>query len=149
MDWIKYAFSVVGCGCAAIWGNLDGLLLALLIFITADYITGVVKAIYKKQLSSEIGFKGLLRKVLIMIVVGIANVLDVYVLKNGPIFRSGACMFYIANEGISIMENVAELGVPFPKKLKERLLQVKKEERADGSSNSNEGNRRIINPEEY
>ena len=140
MDWIKYAFSAIGCGCAAIWGNLDGLLLALLIFITADYITGVTKAIYKKQLSSELGFKGLLRKVLIMIVVGIANVLDVYVLKNGPIFRSGACMFYIANEGISIMENVAEMGVPFPTKLKEKLLQVKKEERTDGSSNPNEGN---------
>ena len=61
MEWIKYAFGVIGCGCAAIWGNLDGLLLALLIFITADYITGVVKAIYKKQLSSEIGFKALLR----------------------------------------------------------------------------------------
>ena len=139
IEWIKYAFGAVGCGCAAIWGNLDGLLLALLIFITADYITGVVKAIYKKQLSSEIGFKGLLRKVLIMIVVGITNVLDVYVLKSGPIFRSGACMFYIANEGISIMENVAELGVPFPKRLKEKLLQIEKEETINGTSDSNEG----------
>lgn len=139
MEWMKYAFGAIGCGCAAIWGNLDGLLLALLIFITADYITGVVKAIYKKQLSSEIGFRGLLRKVLIMIVIGIANVLDVYVLKSGPIFRSGACMFYIANEGISIMENCAEMGLSFPKKLKERLLQVKKEESVDDTSDSNEG----------
>lgn len=139
MEWIKYAFGVIGCGCAAIWGELDGLLLALLIFIAADYLTGVIKAVIKKQLSSEIGFKGLLRKVLIMIVVGIANVLDVYVLKNGPIFRSGACLFYIANEGISIMENVAEMGVPFPKKLKEKLLQIEKEEDIDESSDSDEG----------
>lgn len=139
MEWIKYAFGAVGCGCAAIWGELDGLLLALLIFIAADYVTGVIKAVMQKKLSSEIGFKGLLRKALIMIIVGIANVLDVYVLKNGPIFRSGACLFYIANEGISIMENVAEMGVPFPKKLKEKLLQIEKEEDIDESSDSDEG----------
>lgn len=100
---------------------------ATLCFMILDYVTGVVVAIVHKELSSEIGFKGLAKKLLIMIFVALAHVLDVYVLNTYPVLQSAVMMFFIANEGISLVENAAELGVPIPSKLLNALKQLKKQ----------------------
>ena len=94
--YIDLVLSMVGAILGALFGKLDGLLIALLIFMALDYITGVINAIYSKSLSSEVGFKGLLRKALILIVVIVGHILDIYVLKVGSTVRSGVCLFYIS-----------------------------------------------------
>lgn len=122
--YIDLVLSMVGAILGALFGKLDGLLIALLVFMALDYITGVINAIYSKSLSSEVGFKGLLRKALILIVVIVGHILDIYVLKVGSTVRSGVCLFYISNEGISILENAANIGLPLPDKLKKILEEV-------------------------
>ena len=119
--YIDIVISMLGVIAGALLGKLDGLLIALLIFMGLDYITGVVNAIYSHSLSSEIGFKGLLRKGLILIIVIVGHILDIYVLKVGSTVRSAVCLFYISNEGISILENAASIGLPLPEKLKKIL----------------------------
>ncbi|MQB95810.1 DNA primase [Lactobacillus reuteri] len=105
-------------------GGLDDFLYALLIFMLVDYLTGILCAINEHRLSSEIGFRGLTRKVLILVLVGIANVLDIYLLKNGSAIRTATIFFYISNEGISLLENASRLGLPVPNKLKSVLQQL-------------------------
>ncbi len=122
--YIDIVISMLGVIAGALLGKLDGLLIALLIFMGLDYITGVVNAIYSHSLSSEIGFKGLLRKGLILIIVIVGHILDIYVLKVGSTVRSAVCLFYISNEGISILENAASIGLPLPEKLKKILEEV-------------------------
>ena len=121
---IQLAFAAVGgwlgyflCGC-------DGLLYAMLTFVVIDYITGVMYAIADKNLSSEVGFKGICRKVLIFLLVGIANVLDVQVIGTGSVLRTAVIFFYISNEGVSLLENAAHLGLPVPEKIKTVLEQL-------------------------
>ncbi len=109
---------------AGTWGGLDDFLYALLIFMLVDYLTGILCAINEHRLSSEIGFRGLTRKVLILVLVGIANVLDIYLLKNGSAIRTATIFFYISNEGISLLENASHLGLPVPDKLKSVLQQL-------------------------
>lgn len=121
-------FAIFGAIAGFIWGGMDGLIIALLVCIALDYFTGVLVGIATKQLSSEIGFKGICKKVLILTLVGLAHILDIYVLKTGDIIRSAVCAFYIANEGISILENAGNLGLPIPRKLKDILAQLKKDE---------------------
>ena len=98
---------------------------ALLAFITIDYITGVAVAIKQKKLSSEVGFWGLVRKVCIIALVGVAHFVDVYVMHTGDIFRTAIALYYIGNEGVSLLENMGNLGVPLSKKLKDVLEQLK------------------------
>ena len=105
-------------------GGCDGLLIALVVFVAADYITGLMCAIIDKKLSSEVGFKGICRKVLIFILVGIANILDVEVIGTGSILRTAIIFFYLSNEGVSLLENAAYLGLPIPEKLKDVLQQL-------------------------
>ena len=105
-------------------GGCDGLLYALLTFVVIDYITGVMYAIADKNLSSEVGFKGICRKVLIFLLVGIANVLDVQVIGTGSVLRTAVIFFYISNEGVSLLENAAHLGLPVPEKIKTVLEQL-------------------------
>lgn len=111
-------------------GGFDEMLIALLVFMICDYLTGVMKAIIKKKVSSEIGFKGIFKKVLILFLVGIAVRLDI-ILNLDDVLRYLVISFYIANEGISILENAGEMGLPFPKKLKEVLVQLNNEEKED------------------
>lgn len=111
-------------------GGFDEMLIALLIFMICDYLTGVMKAIIKKKVSSEIGFKGIFKKLLILFLVGIAVRLDIILNLDGAL-RYLVIGFYIANEGISILENAGEMGLPFPKKLKEVLVQLNNEEKED------------------
>lgn len=105
-------------------GGCDGLLYALIVFVVLDYITGVLCAIADHKLSSAVGFKGICRKVLIFALVGIANILDVHVIGTGCVVRTATMFFYISNEGVSILENAANLGLPVPKKVKEVLKQL-------------------------
>lgn len=128
LDYIKLAVVQIGAIIGAFIGNITGMIWALLIFSIIDYITGVTAAILEHKLSSEIGFRGITRKVLLFMIVGVANVLDVYVIGSGGVCRSMVLVFYIANEGLSIIENVARCGVPVPEKLKIILKQLEEEE---------------------
>ena len=105
-------------------GGCDGLVYALILFVAADYITGVMCAAVDKRLSSEIGFKGICKKVLIFVLVGLANILDVQIIGTGCVLRTAVIFFYISNEGVSLLENAAHLGLPVPEKLKDILQQL-------------------------
>ena len=115
---IQFVFTVIGGWLGYFLGGYDGLLYALVVFMVADYITGVMCAINDKKLSSAVGFKGICRKVLILMLVGIANLLDVEVIGTGAVLRTAVIFFYLSNEGVSLLENAAHLGLPIPEKLK-------------------------------
>ena len=121
---IQIAFTAFGGFLGWFLGGVDGFLYALIAFTVIDYITGVMCAITDKKLSSSVGFKGICRKVLIFTLVGIGNIVDVYVLGQGGVLRTAVIFFYLSNEGVSIMENTAHLGLPIPAKLKEVLEQL-------------------------
>ncbi len=121
---IQLVFAGIGGWLGYFLGGCDGLLIALVVFVTVDYITGVMCAIADKNLSSAVGFKGICRKVLIFTLVGIANVVDVNVIGDGSILRTAVIFFYLSNEGVSLLENAAHLGLPIPEKLKEVLEQL-------------------------
>ena len=121
---MQLIFSAVGGWLGYFLGGCDGLLFALLAFVVIDYITGVMCAIADKTLSSEVGFKGICRKVLIFLLVGLANILDVQVIGTGSILRTAVIFFYISNEGVSLLENAAHLGLPVPAKMKAVLEQL-------------------------
>ena len=121
---IQIAFTAFGGFLGWFLGGFDGFLYALIAFTVIDYITGVMCAITDKNLSSAVGFKGICRKVLIFTLVGIGNIVDVYVLGQGGVLRTAVIFFYLSNEGVSILENSAHLGLPIPEKLKEVLEQL-------------------------
>ena len=121
---IQLAFTAFGGFLGWFLGGVDGFLYALIAFTVIDYITGVMCAITDKNLSSSIGFKGICRKVLIFTLVGIGNIVDVYVRGQGGVLRTAVIFFYLSNEGVSILENSAHLGLPIPEKLKEVLEQL-------------------------
>ncbi|MGO5274960.1 phage holin family protein [Holdemanella porci] len=121
---IQFVFTAVGGWLGYFLGGCDGLLYALIAFVVIDYITGVMCAITEKKLSSEVGFKGICRKVLIFLLVGIANILDVQVIQTGSVLRTAIIFFYISNEGVSLLENAAHLGLPVPEKIKVVLKQL-------------------------
>lgn len=121
---IQFVFAGIGGWLGWLLGGCDGLLFALLVFVAVDYITGVMCAVLDKSLSSEVGFKGICRKVLIFLLVGIANILDVQVIGTASVLRTAVVFFYISNEGISLLENAAHLGLPIPTKIKEVLKQL-------------------------
>lgn len=131
------ALAAVGGWLGYFLGGCDGLIYALVIFVAADYITGVMYAAVNRRLSSEIGFKGICKKVLIFILVGIANILDEYIIGNGSILRTAAIFFYLSNEGISVLENAAKLGLPVPEKLKTALHQLN-DDTEDGNDDKSE-----------
>ena len=121
---IQLAFAAVGGWLGYFLGGCDGLLYALIAFVAIDYITGVMCAISDKTLSSEVGFKGICRKVLIFLLVGIGNIIDVQVLGSPGVLRTAVIFFYLSNEGVSLIENAAHLGLPVPDKLKAVLEQL-------------------------
>ena len=130
---IQLIFAAIGGWLGYFLGGFDGLLYALLAFVVLDYVTGVMCAIADKTLSSNVGFKGICRKVLIFLLVGVANVLDVHVIGTGSVLRTAVIFFYISNEGVSLTENAAHLGLPVPEKLKAVLEQLhNREEETDG-----------------
>ena len=121
---IQLAFAAVGGWLGYFLGGCDGLLYALIAFVAIDYITGVMCAISDKTLSSEVGFKGICRKVLIFLLVGIGNIIDVQVLGSPGVLRTAVIFFYLSNEGVSLLENAAHLGLPVPDAIKTVLEQL-------------------------
>ena len=121
---MQMVFAAVGGWLGYFLGGCDGLLIALVVFAAVDYITGVMCAISDKKLSSEVGFRGICRKVLIFFLVGVANILDVEVIGTGSVLRTAIIFFYLSNEGVSLLENAAHLGLPVPQKLKDVLEQL-------------------------
>jgi len=113
-------------------GGVDGFMYALITFVVIDYVTGLMVAVLERKLSSEVGFRGIFKKVLIFAFVGIGNIIDVYLLKNGRAIRTAVIFFYVSNEGISIIENSAKIGLPIPQKLKDILEQLNKEDGSNG-----------------
>lgn len=135
---IQLIFTAVGGWLGYFLGGCDGLLIALVVFAVVDYITGVMCAVADKKLNSEVGFKGICRKVLIFLLVGIANILDVQVIGTGSVLRTAVIFFYLSNEGVSLLENAAHLGLPVPEKLKEVLEQL--HERSEGDTDDGKEN---------
>ncbi len=135
---IQAAFTAFGGVVGWFLGGFDGFLYALIAFVVIDYVSGIMVAISNKTLSSRVGFTGIFKKVLIFLLVGVGNILDVYILGDAGVLRSAVIFFYLSNEGISILENTATLGMPYPKKLKEILEQINEEEKDEENSNGTE-----------
>ena len=134
---VQMAVAAIGGWLGYFLGGLDGLLIALIVFMVLDYITGLMCAIADKQLSSEVGFRGICKKVLVLMLVGVANIVDVHVVGTGSALRGAVVCFYLSNEGLSLLENAAHLGLPVPDKLKAILAQL--HDRDDrGEQNTND-----------
>ena len=121
---VQIAITALGGWLGYFLGGLDGLLIALIVFAALDYVTGVMCAIADHELSSAVGFKGICRKVLIFMLVGIGHILDVHVVGTGSALRTAVICFYLSNEGVSLLENASQLGLPVPGKLKAILQQL-------------------------
>ena len=130
---IQVIFTGVGGWLGWFLGGCDGLLYALVLFVVVDYITGVMCAAADHRLSSEVGFKGICRKVLIFLLVGIGHVLDTQIIGPGSVLRTAVIFFYLSNEGVSLLENAGHLGLPIPEKLKVVLEQL--HDRAEKDNN--------------
>ena len=129
--WIKGAIAALGGAAAYLWGPWDALINALIALVALDYVTGVICAAANKRLSSEIGFKGLIKKAVIFALVAVAGVADKVIPATNQAIRAAVILFYIANEAISILENAAELGLQVPEKLKAVLIKTKGEDKAE------------------
>ena len=121
---IQVAITAVGGWIGWFLGGVDGMLIALIVLMALDYLSGVMCAIADKKLSSAVGFKGICKKVLILMLVGVANIIDVHVVGSGAVLRGAVICFYLSNEGLSLLENAAYLGLPIPEKLKDILAQL-------------------------
>ena len=133
---IQFVFSAVGGWLGWFLGGWDGLLYALIAFVAVDYVTGVMCAVADQKLSSEVGFRGICRKVLIFVLVGIANILDVQIIGTGSVLRTAVIFFYLSNEGVSLLENASRLGLPVPEKLREIWAQLHdRAEKGEGDEN--------------
>ena len=121
---VQAAVAAIGGYLGYFVGGVDGLMTALLIFMVLDYITGLMCAIADKKLSSAVGFRGICKKVLILMLVGVAHIVDLHVVGTGDALRSAVVCFYLSNESVSMLENAAHLGLPIPEKLKSVLVQL-------------------------
>ena len=121
---IQMAVAAIGGWIGYFVGGVDGLMTALLIFMALDYITGLMCAIADKKLSSAVGFRGICKKVLILMLVGVAHIVDLHVVGTGDALRTAVVCFYLSNESVSMLENAAHLGLPIPEKLKSVLAQL-------------------------
>ena len=123
-NWTQAAIAAAGGGLGYFLGGWDGFLYALLAFVAIDYVTGLMCAVLDKKLSSEVGFRGIFKKVLIFSLVAIGNIVDQSVIGDGSVIRTAVIFFYLSNEGVSILENAAHIGLPVPQKLKDILEQL-------------------------
>ena len=117
IDKIEWMFAGLGGFLGWFFGGFDGFLYALVVFVVCDYFTGVLAAAIKHELSSAVGFRGIAKKVCIFVLVGIANIIDTQILQNGAAIRTAVVFFYLANEGLSCLENAAVIGLPVPDKV--------------------------------
>lgn len=139
--WVKIqmACTALGGWLGYFLGGSDGLLIALIVFVALDYVTGVMCAIVDKELSSEVGFKGLFRKVLIFALVGVGHVVDTQVVGSGSALRTAVICFYLSNEGLSVLENATHIGLPVPDRLKDILSQLHNRSGKDETGDSGDG----------
>ena len=128
IETMQIAFAAIGGFLGYTLGGCDGFLYALVAFISLDYITGVMLAIVERKLSSEIGFRGIFKKVLIFVMVSVGHIVDSKIIGSGSAIRTAVIFFYASNEGISILENATKLGLPIPDKLRTVLHQLSKED---------------------
>ena len=135
---VQAAVAAIGGYLGYFVGGVDGLMTALLIFMVLDYITGLMCAVIDKKLSSAVGFKGICKKVLILMLVGVANIMDVHVIGTGSALRGAVVCFYLANEGLSLLENAAHIGLPVPERLKDVLAQLHNRDDKDNSTDPGE-----------
>ena len=135
---IQMAVAAIGGWLGYFLGGMDGLMIALIVFMALDYITGLMCAMIDKKLSSAVGFKGICKKVLILMLVGVANILDVHVIGTGSALRGAVICFYLANEGLSLLENAAHIGLPVPERLKDVLAQLHNREDKDNTTDPGE-----------
>ena len=139
--WAKIQMAITGIG----WwlgyfvGGVDGLMTTLIIFMVIDYITGLMCAVADRKLSSAVGFKGICKKVLIILLVGVAHIVDLHVVGTGQALRSAVICFYLSNEGVSVLENAGHLGLPIPEKLKDILAQLHNRSDKDNTTNPGDG----------
>lgn len=133
IEGIQLAIAVVGGFIGGMMGGFDGLIYSLVAFVIIDYLTGIMASIVEQKLSSEIGFKGILKKVSIFMLVALGHIIDSKLLGSGTALRTAIIFFYTSNEGISILENASRMGLPIPKKVKAVLEQLKKEGDEDES----------------
>ena len=139
LDYFKYIVAAVGTGVTWLFGAWDTALMVLVCFMILDYLTGVLRAIVNKEVSSDTGLKGIARKAVIFIVLIVAVLLDRLLNTGTWVFRTVTCYFYIANEGISLLENCAGLGLPIPEKIKDVLVQLKDGEKKELNKSNYEG----------
>jgi toxin secretion/phage lysis holin len=129
---LQLIFAAIGGYIGWFLGGFDGLVYALVAFVVIDYITGLMAAFIEKKLSSSIGSKGIFKKVLIFILVGIGHIIDFHIIKNGSAVRTAVIFFYLSNEGLSIIENATRIGLPVPEQLKVVFKELKKGDEKDG-----------------
>jgi len=136
---IQAAVAAIGGYIGYFVGGMDGLMTALLVFMVIDYITGLMCAVVDRKLSSAVGFKGICKKVLIMMLVGVAHIVDIHVVGTGEALRSAVICFYLSNEGVSVLENASHLGLPIPEKFKEILAQLHNRSDKDSTTDPGDG----------
>lgn len=134
-DVIKAISAAVGGVVGFLFGQLNGLFWAVIALMAIDYVTGVIVAVLDKKLSSEVGFRGLVKKLFILVLIAVGHILDAYIIGQGAAVMTAVMLFFAANEGISILENAAALGQPVPKKLREVLDQLKRESEGEDEDN--------------
>ena len=126
---VQIALTALGGWLGYFLGGMDGLMIALIVMMTLDYVSGVMCAIIDKKLSSAVGFKGICKKVFILMLVGVAHIIDLHVVGTGSALRGAVICFYMSNEGLSLLENAAHIGLPIPDKLRDILSQLHDKER--------------------
>ena len=136
---IQIAASAIGGWLGYFLGGVDGLMIALIVFMALDYLTGLMCAVLDKKLSSAIGFRGIFKKASILILVGIANIVDVHVVGTGSALRGAVICFYLSNEGLSLLENAAYIGLPVPERLKEVLAQLHRRDEKEKNNMTEKG----------
>ena len=129
---LQLIFTAIGGYIGYFLGGFDGLIYALVAFVVIDYITGLMAAVIEKKLSSDIGFRGIFKKVLIFTLVGIGHIIDFHLIEKGSAVRTAVIFFYLSNEGLSIIENTSRVGLPIPEKLQTVFTELKREDGKNG-----------------
>ena len=136
---VQIAITALGGWLGYFLGGMDGLMIALIVLMTLDYVSGVMCAIIDKKLSSAVGFKGICKKVFILMLVGVAHIIDLHVVGTGSALRGAVICFYMSNEGLSLLENAAHIGLPIPDKLKAVLEQLHNRDEKENKDDQGDG----------
>ena len=128
---IKTTSGAVGAVIGFLYGEITGLFIAIIALMALDYVTGILCGIAAKALSSEVGFRGLVKKLMVLVIIAVGHLIDTYIIGTGSALMTAVILFFAANEGISILENAAKRGLPIPKKLKDILEQLRKDDDHD------------------